>query len=90
LDRIELVHAKTRRAYDLAAETYHGLFHDEMDKKAYDRALLDAFAARLPTGALVCDAGCGPSAHIGRYLAKRVGAVIGVGRKIVAKGGRRP
>lgn len=74
----KLVHAKTRRAYDLAAQRYHDLFHDELNGKAYDRALLDDFAGRLPQGALVCDAGCGPSAHIGRYLADRGPAVIGV------------
>jgi SAM-dependent methyltransferase len=78
LDPIKLVHAKTRHAYDLAAQTYHDLFHDEMSGKAYDRALLDSFAARLPRRALVCDAGCGPSAHIGRHLADKGLNVIGV------------
>jgi SAM-dependent methyltransferase len=49
-----------------------------MNEKAYDRALLDSFARRLPAGALLCDAGCGPSAHIGRYLADRGMSVTGV------------
>lgn len=78
LDRIGLVHAKTRRAYDLAAYRYHNLFHDELTGKPCDRALLDSFAARLPRGGLVCDAGCGPSGHIGRYLADRGLTVVGV------------
>lgn len=78
MDPIKLVHAKTRHAYDLAAQRYHDLFHDEMNEKAYDRILLNAFAARLPQQALVCDAGCGPSAHIGRYLADKGLNVIGV------------
>lgn len=78
MDPIKLVHAKTRRAYDLAAQRYHDLFRDEMNEKAYDRAILDSFAGRLPPGALVCDAGCGPSAHIGRYLADKGLAVTGV------------
>jgi SAM-dependent methyltransferase len=78
LDPVKLVHAKTRRAYDLAAQTYHELFRDEMKEKAFDRALLDSFAARLPHQALVCDAGCGPSAHIGRYLADKGLKVTGV------------
>lgn len=78
MDPVKLVHAKTRHAYDLAAQTYHDLFHDEMQKKAYDRILLDSFAGRLRPGALVCDAGCGPSAHIGRYLADKGLTVIGV------------
>lgn len=78
MDSIKAVQNKTRRAYNLAAQTYHDLFHDEMQKKAYDRILLDSFAGLLPTGALVCDAGCGPSAHIGRYLADKGLTVIGV------------
>jgi SAM-dependent methyltransferase len=78
MDPIKLVHSKTRHTYDLAAKTYHELFHDELNEKPYDRALLDSFAARLPRQALVCDAGCGPSAHIGRYLADKDLTVIGV------------
>ena len=78
MDPVKLVHARTRRAYDLAAQSYHDLFRDELNGKAYDRALLDSFAGRLPRGALVCDAGCGPSAHIGRYLADRGLTVVGV------------
>lgn len=78
MDSIKLVHSKTRRAYDLAAQTYHDLFHDELNGKVYDRSLLDSFAGRLPAGALICDAGCGPSAHIGRYLADRGMSVTGV------------
>lgn len=78
MDSIKAVQNKTRRAYNLAAQTYHDLFHDEMQKKAYDRILLDSFAGLLRPGALVCDAGCGPSAHIGRYLADKGLMVIGV------------
>jgi SAM-dependent methyltransferase len=78
MDPVLTAHAKTRRAYDLAARKYHDLFHNEMNEKAYDRILLDSFIARLPSGALVCDAGCGPSAHIGRYMADKGLAVIGV------------
>jgi hypothetical protein len=35
------INAKTRQAYNLAAKKYHELFHDEMNKKEYDRNLLD-------------------------------------------------
>jgi SAM-dependent methyltransferase len=78
MDPLETVLALTRRAYDLAAKRYNDLFHDELNDKAYDRGLLDAFAGRFAPGALVCDAGCGPSAHIGRYLADKGLTVIGV------------
>jgi SAM-dependent methyltransferase len=69
---------KTRHAYNLAAQAYHDLFHDEMAEKEYDRKLLDAFAGRFPAGAVICDAGCGPAAHIGRYLAGKGLRVVGV------------
>lgn len=78
MDSVKAVHSKTRHAYNLAARKYHELFHDEMNEKAYDRNLLDSFAARLAPGVLICDAGCGPSAHIGKYLADRGLKIIGV------------
>jgi SAM-dependent methyltransferase len=78
LDSIRAVHSKTRHAYNLAAKKYHELFHNEMNEKACDRSLLDSFAGRFVPGALICDAGCGPSAHIGRYLADKGLKVIGV------------
>jgi len=78
LDSIRAIHAKTRHAYNLAAKKYHELFHNEMNEKAYDRELLDSFAGRFAPGALLCDAGCGPSGHIGRYLADKGLKVIGV------------
>lgn len=58
----------TREAYDLAADRYHELFHDELTGKPRDVALLDAIAGRLGPRALVLDAGCGPCGHIGRHL----------------------
>ena len=75
---IKIIHSKTRRAYNIAAQTYHELFHNEMNEKAYDRNLLDSFAGRFGRGALLCDAGCGPSAHIGGYLADKGLKVIGI------------
>jgi SAM-dependent methyltransferase len=78
VDSLRAVHAKTRRAYNLAAEKYHELFHDEVNEKDYDRSLLDSFAARFIRGALICDAGCGPSAQIGRYLVDKGMTVIGI------------
>lgn len=67
-----------RQAYDQVAETYYSLFRDEMAQKAYDRALLDQFAASLGKDAVVCDAGCGPAGHIGRYLRDKGLDVYGV------------
>jgi len=68
----------TRKAYNRAADKYHSLFHDELRYKDYDRRLLDFFLERLNAGAKVCDAGCGPSGHIGRYLANNGMVVTGI------------
>jgi SAM-dependent methyltransferase len=78
MDSLEVVNAKTRRAYNLVASKYHELFHDEMKEKEYDRELLDRFARGLGSDSLVCDAGCGPSGHIGRYLFDKGIPVLGV------------
>jgi SAM-dependent methyltransferase len=78
LDSLRVIHSKTRLAYNLAAKKYHELFHNEINEKAYDRNLLDSFAGRFSRGALICDAGCGPSAQIGRYLADKGLEVVGI------------
>jgi len=78
MESLQSVHLKTRKAYNLAAQKYHDLFHDEMNQKERDRRLLDDFALRFAKGSLLCDAGCGPSAHIGRYLFDKGMRVVGV------------
>ena len=78
MDSLATINARTRQAYNLAARQYHELFHDEMNEKEYDRNLLDGFASHFDGGSLVCDAGCGPSAHIGRHLFDKGVPVVGV------------
>jgi len=78
MDTIETVNTKTRQAYNLAAQRYHELFHDEMSQKEYDRNLLDRFSNYFNKNSLICDAGCGPSGHIGRYVFDKGIPVIGV------------
>jgi len=78
MDPLELINSKTRHAYNLVAQKYHDLFHNEMKEKEYDRKLLDSFAGRFNKDSVVCDAGCGPSGHIGRYLSDKGIQVIGV------------
>ncbi len=78
MEEFESVHSKIRQAYNLAADKYHELFHNEMNEKEYDRILLNMFAGKLPEGSLICDAGCGPSAHIGQYLLSKGFSVVGV------------
>lgn len=77
-ESLEAVNCKTRYAYNLAAQRYHDLFHDELRDKEYDRRLLDSFAARFTESSVICDAGCGPTAHIGRYLYDKGIQVIAV------------
>lgn len=78
MDSLAEINARTRKAYNLAAQRYHELFHNEMNEKEYDRQLLDRFGQRFGRDSLVCDAGCGPSAHIGRYLFDKGVPVVGV------------
>ncbi|MBE0570390.1 MAG: class I SAM-dependent methyltransferase [Ignavibacteriaceae bacterium] len=78
MDTLKSINLLTRQAYNLAAQKYHELFHNEMYKKEYDRKLLDSFAARFHKDSLICDAGCGPSAHIGRYLFEKGINIVGV------------
>ncbi|MBE0655661.1 MAG: methyltransferase domain-containing protein [Bacteroidales bacterium] len=72
------INEKTKESYNLAAQQYHDLFHNELDKKGHDRVLLDKFSGMLAPGSTVCDAGCGPSAHIGKYLYNNGMKVMGV------------
>lgn len=58
----------TRITYDHTAEKYHMNFKNEMVEKEFDRLYLDNFSNMLPKNSLICDAGCGPSGHIGKYL----------------------
>lgn len=57
-------------SYDRAAERYAETFFHELDRKPFDRALLDGFADTLRGRGQVCDLGCGPG-HIARYLKAR-------------------
>jgi SAM-dependent methyltransferase len=74
----EEVRLRTREYYDAVAGVYLERFRDELREKAYDRALLDRFAAALGPGARICDAGCGPCGHVTRHLAQSGSRVIGI------------
>jgi ubiquinone/menaquinone biosynthesis C-methylase UbiE len=78
MDSLQSINSFTRQAYNVAAQKYHDLFHNEMNEKEYDRKLLNDFASRFTKDSLVCDAGCGPSAQIGSYLFEKGIKVIGV------------
>ena len=66
-----------RNGYDRVAEEYAKHFFDELDKKPFDRRVLDDFAKSIRPGGLVCDMGCGPG-QIARYLRGKGLNVCGV------------
>jgi len=78
MDSLKSINSNTRKAYNIAAEKHHVLFHNEMNEKEYDRNLLDSFADRFSDNSLICDAGCGPSGQIGRYLFEKGFNIIGI------------
>lgn len=62
-----------RAGYDRVAAKYAETFYDELSRKPFDCALLDAFAEQVRAAGqpgAVWDLGCGPG-HVGRYLADR-------------------
>jgi SAM-dependent methyltransferase len=63
--------------YDVAAEHYAATFAGELGGKAFDRDLLDRYAAALAGRGEVWDVGCGAAGHLTRYLADRGVAASG-------------
>ena len=68
---------RLRVSFDRIAEQYAADFADELTRKPYDRERLRDFAARCG-GGRVLDVGCGPAAHVGRFVAGLGARVIGV------------
>jgi SAM-dependent methyltransferase len=67
---MEQPQADLQGSYDRVAEDYARQFCDEMDKKPFDRAMLDWLAQRVGGSGVICDLGCGPG-QIARYLHSR-------------------
>ncbi len=53
--------------YDCVAENYAEQYSDEMDKKPFDRAMLDLLAEKVGGLGVICDLGCGPG-QVASYL----------------------
>ena len=66
-----------QNSYDRVAEDYAGQFRDEMDKKPFDRKMLDWLAEKVGGRGVICDMGCGPG-QIARYLHGQGVKVCGV------------
>lgn len=65
---LDLVNEVTRNAYNLAASKYDELFRGELERKEYDRRILDRFSRYFTEDSLLLDLGCGPSGHIAAHL----------------------
>jgi SAM-dependent methyltransferase len=76
--KIEEINELTKLAYEKTADKYHVNFKHEIEQKEYDRLLLDKFSSLLNDNSIICDAGCGPSGHIGKYLADKGHKIIGI------------
>jgi SAM-dependent methyltransferase len=63
--------------YDRLAENYTAHFRDEMDKKPFDRKMLDWLAEKVGDLGVICDMGCGPG-QIAHYLGGHGIKVCGV------------
>lgn len=78
-----------RESYDRVAVDYAAQFADELNRKPFDRDLLDHFAGLVRRRGMVCDVGCGPG-HVGRYLHEAGLPVCGVdlSGRLLAEGRR--
>jgi SAM-dependent methyltransferase len=56
-----------QRSYDRVAEEYAREFRDELEKKPFDRKMLDWLAEKVGGRGVICDVGCGPG-QVARYL----------------------
>ncbi|MDQ3816971.1 MAG: class I SAM-dependent methyltransferase [Acidobacteriota bacterium] len=65
IDQLEV-----QRSYDRVAEEYAAEFRDEMERKPFDRKMLDWLAEKVSGLGVICDMGCGPG-QIARYLHSR-------------------
>ncbi len=74
---MELMSEELLSSYDRVAENYAEQFRDEMDKKPFDRKMLDWLAEKVSGLGIICDMGCGPG-QIARYLHAREMKVCGV------------
>jgi ubiquinone/menaquinone biosynthesis C-methylase UbiE len=59
-----------RSSYDRVGEKYAEEYFDELDRKPFDRELLDSYADSVRNQGAVCEIGCGPG-QIARYLKDR-------------------
>ena len=69
--------ADLEASYDRVAANYADEFFSELERKPFDRDLLDEFARRVTGIGQVCEIGCGPG-QISRYLKDCDADVFGI------------
>ncbi len=74
---MELMSEDLQSSYDRVAENYAEQFRDEMDRKPFDRKMLDWLAEKVGGLGVICDMGCGPG-QVARYLHAHGVKVCGV------------
>ena len=68
---------KLEASYDRVAKDYADEYFDELERKPFDRELLDRFAETVRGDGKVCEIGCGPG-QIARYLKDRAVDMCGI------------
>lgn len=68
---------EVRSGYDRVAENYAEHFRDELERKPFDRKMLDLLAEKVGGAGVICDVGCGPG-QVARYLHDRGTKVCGI------------
>lgn len=68
---------EVRGSYDRVAEEYAGHFRDELDRKPFDRKMLEWLVEKVGGPGVICDVGCGPG-QVAGYLRGLGASVCGV------------
>jgi 2-polyprenyl-3-methyl-5-hydroxy-6-metoxy-1,4-benzoquinol methylase len=71
------VSEELQSSYNRVAENYAEHFRDDLDKKPFDRKMLDWLAEKVGGLGVICDMGCGPG-QIACYLHSQGAKVCGV------------
>jgi SAM-dependent methyltransferase len=67
----------SRSSYDRVAQEYAARFGEEMERKPFDRKMLDWLVEKVSPRELICDLGCGPG-QIARYLRRQGANACGI------------
>ncbi len=78
MEPLQAINLKTKSAYNKAAQKYYDLFYDELDKKPFDKEIIDTSLNYLNPGSIFCDAGCCLCGYIENYISKKGFVITGI------------